>query len=149
MFPNRIIAAEIPDEKQGDTRAALWASHIHFLARSAAAMTTITLSDESPRIAFAMTQSLVGARAKLCAKWGDNLSMRAFLGCVLLLTGLLLSDQVRAVTVQYDSTELPDLVAGQDFWSHHYENCGIFGAFEGVNLLYSADVSASAHSPHR
>lgn len=67
------------------------------------------------------------------------MSKRAFLWCVLLFSGLLLGTQARAVTVQYEATDLPDLVAGQDRWSYHYEISGSFGAFEGVNLLYAAD----------
>lgn len=41
-FPDKIIAAEYPDEKQSDTCAALCASHPHFLASSAAVLTKIT-----------------------------------------------------------------------------------------------------------
>jgi hypothetical protein len=54
-----------------------------------------------------------------------------------------------SLTVQYESTDLPDLVAGQGRWSFHYENSGNIGACEGVNLLNSADGYENAQTPHR
>ncbi|MBK8579792.1 MAG: hypothetical protein IPN78_16710 [Candidatus Accumulibacter sp.] len=66
-----------------------------------------------------------------------------------MLTALLIGAQTQAVTVQYESTDLPDLVAGQGRWSFHYENSGNIGACEGVNLLNSADGYENAQTPHR
>lgn len=56
------------------------------------------------------------------------------LGSILLIW----AGQVAGAVVQYQSTDLPDLIPGQDRWSYRYLVTGSFTAFQGLNVLFPA-----------
>ena len=55
----------------------------------------------------------------------------ALLGALLAMAGA-----AQAVTVHYESVDLPDLIVGEDLWRYDYRVTGGFEPFGGFNLLY-------------
>ena len=71
---------------------------------------------------------------------------RVMLRCVAALA-LGFSSAASAVTITYQVTDLPDVVAGEDLWKYSYTVSGSFGAFGGFNILFTPTLYKSLENP--
>src|SRR5262249_21148980 len=58
-----------------------------------------------------------------------------------------LSSAAAAVTITYQVTDLPDLVAGEDLWQYRYTVNGSFVAFGGFNVYFSPVLYRGVENP--
>ena len=65
-----------------------------------------------------------------------------------LVVGLgFISGAAHAVTVQYETIDLADVVSGEDLWQYRYQVSGTFETFGGFNLLFEPGSYSQLEEP--